>query len=221
MNLVKNILALIETARELKILTNDQARSASVNLELTGPESMAAGRLASGGADPASLQLFKYGEVDDLVALAHHAGPGVYKADDPERETYLALCALSMDESQGSTLRERVLHYVKVLQIMDNPEQMAALAAIELEKIMACPYMIRDVCGLDLRIYLSDLGFANAYWSGRNYAAVYFDVEEPYLYVCTNGERSISSLGITFDKVLDTNRALILKADRVKQIMED
>jgi len=210
----------IEADREAGLITNDQAQAATIALSLTENEAMLACRLLGGGADPASLQYLEKGEVDDLVALAHHAGPGIYlEGNNPERETYLALCALSADESKSSTLRERVLHYGDTLHVMGSDrEQMFELAALEYEKIMALPYETKVVDGITLRIYRSDRGFANAYWSGCNYAAVYFEGGDPYLYVCTNGTRSVESLGIKLNKTLDANRGLILD-HRVAEIM--
>jgi hypothetical protein len=226
---------MIEDARQKKLLTNDQARAASVALGLEGDEAMLASRLMSGGADPASLQYLERGSVSEKVALAHYAGPGVFTADDPEREDYLGLCALSADESQRVSLRERVNHYVESLSI--PIDVLPDLARDELASIMSLPFStvtLKDIGGdnhlgeVSLRVYKSDRGFANAYWSGVAYAAVYFDGEplseneneRPYLYVCTNGSVGVESLGLPLDKVLDDNRGIISSGGTVSYIME-
>lgn len=217
----ENLIALIEQARQQKGITNDQARAASVALGLEGDESMLAARLMSGGADPASLSYLADGHVSPKVALAHIAGPGIFKADDPDRDHYLGLCALSADESKGSTLRGRVNQYLDSLAVPE--EAHAALAADELDAIMALEFGIARVGSIDcnLRVYRSDRGFASAYWSGIPVAAVYFEGKEPYLYVCTDGSVRVGSLGLPLDKTLDDNRGIIEDAGKVAAIVAE
>jgi hypothetical protein len=199
---IKTILESIEAARRAGDLSNDAARAASVALELTGDDAMLACRIIAQGADPASIQYAAGGTVDDHIALAHRQGPGSLTGQ--EREDWLYLASLSIDESHGSTLRERLagLADASFRYQSATPEERAAGAEAKRAEIASLPYRVATVGGREMRVYSSDLGFAAAYWDGEPCAAVEGDYNgERYAAVGSNGT-PLADLGVTVDKPL-------------------
>ena len=68
---VGEILSLIEKARKAGLVGDDQARVASVALDLEGNDALLACRLIAQGADPASLDYLDTGEIAPKVMDAH------------------------------------------------------------------------------------------------------------------------------------------------------
>lgn len=185
---VRRALALIEEARSVGELGNDQARAASVALRLSGDEAMLACRVVAQGADPASLDYLDVGEVSGGIAAAHRSGPSVFDVNDPALVDYLALCALSADEAAKGTVRSRVLGFARAVAVLalDNREPLLeAMGRAEREKIRALKYREAEVAGVWMRVYTTDRGFAAASWDGCPLAAVLGDheVSGPYVAV--------------------------------------
>jgi len=193
---METILASIESARRDGSLSNDAARAASIALGLTGDDAMLACRILAQGSDPASLEYLVTGEVSAPVATAHRFGPGGLTGDDKMRWLYLA--SLSADESKASTLRERVLWFVRGVRSLESDsrdERFRSGQAIE-NKVRSLPFTVETVAGRAMRVYDADLGFAAAYWSGEPCAAVRGVFNgKPYLAIGSNGV-TLTSLGI-------------------------
>jgi hypothetical protein len=193
---MQDILNAIEAARRAGTLSNDAARAASVALGLTGDDAMLAVRILAQGSDPASIEYLATGAVSAPIALAHRNGPGSLTGAD--RDRWLNLAGLSVDESKGSTLRSRVLGMVEALNAL--PTGGFERIARKREEIASLPFKMGTVGGREMRVYQTDLGFAAAYWAGEPCAAVlgvYNGV--PYLAVGSNGT-PLASLGVTVGK---------------------
>jgi len=215
---VQDILAAIEAARRAGTINNDAARAASVALTLTGDDAMLANRIIAQGSDPASIEYLADGEVSAPIALAHRQGPGSLTGED--RERWLALAALSHDESRESTLSQRVLDLAGAVMTWQRatPENKAVLAEGFRNKIAALPFDVRTVGGRQMRVYDADLGFAAAYWDGHSCAAqrgVYNGA--PYVAVGSNGT-PLADLGITVDKPLTPCFGIIEQPEAVAAI---
>lgn len=199
---MQNILAAIESARRAGTLSNDAARAASIALTLKGDDAMLAARIVAQGADPASIEYLATGEVSPAVALAHRNGPGPLTGED--RERWLALAALSADESQESTLRARVIGLAEGVHRFRTmgADERKALADGKRREIGALSSKLGTVGGREMRVYSSDLGFAAAYWDGEPCAAVLGSYNgAPYLAVGSNGT-PLADLGVTVGKPL-------------------
>jgi hypothetical protein len=228
---VQQIKDLIEEARQAKELSNDQARVASVALNLEENDAMLACRLVCQGADPASLDYIDTGDVDELVMEAHKNGPGVYKADDPNRLDYLALCALSADESKGTTgVRGRFHGFLRAMQVlgMEDPQLredvMEGLGKRELEKIQNLPYVTNQVLGTVMRIYTTDRGFAQAAWAGQSVAAVLGTGHDGKPYLALGAPPYCPTLkeqGIEVDKDLYPRFGIVSNPDEVGRVMRE
>lgn len=228
---VKKILSMIEEARLDGELGNDQARAASVALELEGNEAMLACRLIAQGADPASLDYLDAGDVDPKLMAAHRNGPGVYEVDDPKLLDYMALCALSEDESQqdGSTLRGRFWRFFHALQRLNHPDEefreaaLDHLGAQELTRIRNLPYTVATVGGRSMRVYTSDRGFAAATWDGEACAATFGHYDgKPYFAVGAPPESPpLSDLGVEVDKPLSPRFGIVEDEAKVAAIREE
>ena len=232
MTVVEKILSLIEEARVAKALTNDQARVASVGLALEGDEAMLACRLIAQGSDPASLDYIDTGEVSAKVALAHKEGPGVFKADDPDRLDYLSLCALSADESQDTGgVRGRFYGFMHAMEILGMDERwrenvMEGLGRLELKKIMSLPYVTNQVNGVVMRIYTTDRGFAAAVWDEKDpqlVAAVLGHFNgEPYLAIgIPPYPPTLAEQGIKVDKLHAPRFGIVENPDEVGRVIKE
>jgi hypothetical protein len=203
MTTMADALASIEAARRAGRINNDAARAASVALGLTGDDAMLACRLLAQGADPASIEYLAWGKVSEPIALAHRQGPGSLTGVD--RDTWLYLAALSADESQPSTLRERVLGLIRAYCMVtedDSSEGVEAKIAAKRAEIAALPYKLANVGGREMRVYRSNLGFASAYWAGEPCAAVLSgDGDGTYIAVGSNGV-PLADLEVTVGKPL-------------------
>jgi hypothetical protein len=225
---IQNILDSIEAARLAGRLNNDAARAASIALGLEGDDAMLANRLIAQGSDPASLEYVAKGAVSPHIAHAHRNGPGSLEGE--ERRSWLLLAALSTDESQGSTLRERLAQFAEALSAFhvlsaethfhnESPEAEKLIHEKDLE-IRTLPYVAADVGGRTLRVYKADLGFAAAYWSGAEVAAVLGTYNgEPYIAVGSNGT-PLEELGITVDKPIAPCFGIIEDPDKVAAIQK-
>jgi hypothetical protein len=227
---VARIVGLIEQARATRQLGNDQARAASVVLALEGDDAMLANRLISQGADPASLDYIDTGEVTPKIRQAHRNGPGVYEPGDPERMDYLALCALSADESQGTgTVRERLWVFFEAMRRLnhEDPEfQAAAMAELgrrELAKIENLPYSVATVGGRSMRVYVTDRGFAAAAWDGECCAAVLGrDENGPYLAVgAPPYANTLAELGVEIDKAISDRFGIVTDESAVTAVVKE
>jgi len=180
MGSVAEILGLIEQARANNEIGNDQARAASVALQLQGDDALLACRVIAQDSDPASLDYLDTGSIAPKIMDAHLGGPGVFKADDPDLDDYLALCALSSDESRSGkgTLRGRMWGFFYAMTRLSNPDDdfreaaLKQLAREELSRIRSLKYRTGVVGGQSMRIYNSDRGFAAAAWDGESVSAV-------------------------------------------------
>lgn len=221
----QEILEAIEEARLAEELTNDQARAASVCLGLEGDEAMLACRLMQ-GADPASLDYLDTGAVSSMIQRAHRDGPAVYTRDDPELLDYLALCALSADESRESTLRTRVLGLARAMRILNESDgefrdaALVAMGAKEMEKIEALPYKELTVHGTPMRVYNSDRGFVAAAWAGEQVAATLGSYNgEPYLAVGAPPQApTLEEQGVPVDKTISPRFGIISEPNEVARV---
>ncbi|HET6494071.1 MAG TPA: hypothetical protein VFH61_01755 [Thermoleophilia bacterium] len=219
---IQNILDAIEAARLAGTLNNDSARAASVALGLEGDDAMLANRLIAQGSDPASLEYVATGSVSAPVAHAHRNGPGSLEGED--RRSWLLLAALSVDESQDSTLRKRTGQFAQAVTFLNEgglwcgKDSDALIAAKEAE-IRQLPHALLPVGGPFLPTYKADLGFAAAYWSGASAAAVIGSHNgETYVAVGSNGTPLVE-LGITVDKPIAPCFGIIEDAEAVKRIV--
>jgi hypothetical protein len=227
---VARIVGLIEQARATRQLGNDQARAASVALTLEGDDAMLANRLISQGADPASLDYLETGEVTPKIRQAHFNGPGAFEADDPARMDYLALCALSADESQGTgTVREKFWGFFEAMRRLNYSDldfqeaAMAELARRELDKIENLPYSVATVAGRSMRVYVTDRGFAAAAWDGECCAAVLGrDESGPYLAVGSPPyANTLEELGVEIDKEISPRFGIVTDGAKVASVVEE
>jgi hypothetical protein len=219
---IKSILSDIESARSAGLLNNDAARAASIALGLEGDDAMLANRLIAQGSDPASLEYVATGAVSTPVAQAHRNGPGALEGED--RRSWLLLAALSVDESKGSTLRERVLQFAdglgqlrRCLEDGDHETRETLIAEKE-QEIRTLPHALIPVGGPFLPTYRADFGFAAAYWNGASAAAVIGSYNgEPYIAVGSNGT-PLDQLGITVDKSIAPCFGIIENPEEVARV---
>jgi len=179
---IQIILNSIEAARTAGHINSAAASAASYCLTLEGDDAELANRVVARGSDPLSLELLANGAASDKVRAAHYAGPGVYSRDDPERRHYLALCALSHDETKSSSLASRVLDLAQSLLDLgvlddtteeDRATYLADCADVEEDRIMSTPTTVLEVGGVMMPVGTSDRVFAKVYWSGEPCAGVY------------------------------------------------
>jgi hypothetical protein len=228
---VAKIRHLIEEARAAGALGNDQARAASVALGLEGNDALLACRLIAQGPDPASLDYLDTGEVAPKIMDAHRSGPGVFKGDDPELNDYLALCAMSCDESQGAldSVRGRFYGFFRAMQRMENPDEefkaaaMEQLGRAERERIQGLSYSVATVGGRSMRVYQSDRGFAAAAWDGESCAAVLGTYDgKPYLSIGAPPYcETLEDQGVKVDKALSPRFGIVESEAEVARVVEE
>lgn len=203
---IQEVLAAIEQLRKDRKISNDAANAASVALQLTGDEAMLVNRLINRGSDPASLQFATGGEVSESVRRAHTQGPGSLKED--EREDWLVLAAASFPDDQkdapSSVKVKQFINAVAWLRTAPNEERRQR-AKTEYDKIVAFPFSSGNVGGVEMRIYESDLGFAAAYWSGEEMAAV----RQGQNVFVGSSSRTLKELGVKVDKAITPQFGII------------
>ncbi|MBI5369977.1 hypothetical protein HZA85_02205 [Candidatus Uhrbacteria bacterium] len=197
----------IEEARRAGHISNESANLASVALGLKGDEALFANRIVSRGSDPASLELARFGSISEPVMRAHQLGPGSLKED--EREHWLVLSSVSMDENAAADLppTAKFKQFHDALKWLETATDTEKRAAADKEKgaILALPFEQNEVGGVSMRVYESDRGFASAYWSGQEVAAV----REGDLTFVGSQSRPLAELGITVDKQLSPTFGII------------
>lgn len=198
--------AAIESARLEHRVNDDAARAATVCLTFKDDEALLACRLIAQGSDPASIEFIRYSEISNAVRLAHRHGPGSLTGIDKRRWLYLT--SRSHDESTRSTLLGRVQQLIEAVRSMDadSNEDIDFLVKSQEEKIKRLPFRMGAIGGVTMRIYGTDLGFAAAYWSGEEFAAVQGD---GYIMVASQG-RPLAELGIQVTKVKSTHFGIVL-----------
>jgi hypothetical protein len=175
----KFIAMTIEEARRAGAIGSDNARLATAALNLDAPDAMLANRLVVQGSDPASLENY-LGYLDGrdrqsasaAIMRAHHRGPGCLNSE--ERRRWLVLASQSRDEAHEGTVFSKVEQFMAAVDWLRRAtsEEKEAAASEELHRILDLPYEIEAVAGVVTRVYTDDSGFAAAYWSGHEYAAV-------------------------------------------------
>ena len=206
---LKEIGQMIEAARKKGLINNESANLASHAIELEGDEAMFANRIISRGSDPASLELALSGKISESTMRAHRSGPGSLKED--EKEPWLILAAASMDENEKSELpvTEKFKQFHEALNwLKDAPEEEKKEAAnTELQKILSLPFEEGEINGVKMRIYTSDRGFASAYWSGNDFAAV----KQGKLTFIGSQEKTLDEIGVKVDKQLSPTFGIIFE----------
>ncbi len=206
---IKEISQKIEEARKNRLIDNEIANLVTDVLKLEGDEAMFANRLLSRGSDPASLELALNGKISEPTIRAHHIGPG--SLNNEEKEPWLVLAAASLDENSSADLPptkkfEQFHQALKWLESATDEEKKEA-ANKELQKILNIPFEEGEVNGVKMRIYTSDRGFASAYWSGEEYAAV---KDGKLIFVGSQG-KSLEEIGVKVDKQLSPTFGIIFE----------
>lgn len=204
---IKEIGQKIEEARKNRLIDNETANLASDALKLEGNEAMFANRLISRGSDPASLELAWKGEIGEPTMRAHRQGPGSLSAE--ERDPWLVLASASLDEHSASELPptkkfEQFHQALKWLETASDEDKKGA-ASRELQKILEIPFEEGEIAGVKMRIYTSDRGFASAYWSGEEFAAV----KEGNLTFVGSQKKTLEEIGVKVDKQLSPTFGII------------
>jgi len=201
-NGLNEIFGKIEDMRKKGLLNNEAANLASDALKLEGNEALLANRLVSRGSDPASIEMALNGNISEPTMRAHTMGPGAL--NEEERKPWLVLAAASIDEHATADLpvSEKFKQFYEALKWMETApqEEKDAAAQKEMEKILAIPFEEGEVRGVKMRVYTSDRGFASAYWSGEEFAAV---KQGNLTFVGSQG-KSLEELGIKVDKQLSS-----------------
>lgn len=206
---IKEIGQKIEEARKNRFIDNETANLVVEVLKLEGNEALFANRVISRGSDPASLELALNGEISEPTMRAHSMGPGALK--DDEREPWLVLASASIDEHSAADLPptkkfEQFHQALKWLETATTEEKSVA-ADKELQKILSIPFEEDEVSGVKMRVYNSDRGFASAYWSGEEFAAV---KEGDLTFVGSKG-KTLEEIGVKVDKQLSPTFGIIFK----------
>ena len=133
-------------------------------------------RIFNRGVDPLSVQLW-LGKVDDCVRMAHHQSPASLEGE--EKNLWLLLASVSDDEMNKDAWDDlcsqfKFEHFKaqvgKYLSYTEE-EKTAAIAA-KLKEIVEAKATPVTFKGVDTHAYMGDLGFASAYWSGKEHALV-------------------------------------------------
>jgi len=206
---IKEISQKIEEARKNRLIDNETVNLVTDALKLEGDEAMFANRVLSRGSDPASLELALNGKISEPTMRAHRMGPGSLSAE--EKEPWLVLAAASLDENSSADLPptkkfEQFHQALKWLESATDEEKKEA-ADKELQKILDIPFEDGEVAGVKMRIYTSDRGFASAYWSGEEYAAV----KEGKLTFVGSQSKTLEEIGVKVDKQLSPTFGIIFE----------
>lgn len=199
----------IEAARKNRLIDNETANLVTSALKLEGLEALFANRVLSRGSDPASLELALHGKISEPVMRAHTTGPGSLKTE--EREPWLILASASLDEHSAAELSptKKFEQFHKALTWLEtaSDDEKKIAADKELEKILHIPFEQGEVSGVNMRVYTSDRGFASAYWSGEEFAAV---KEHGLTFVGSQG-RPLQEIGVNVDKQLSPTFGIIFE----------
>lgn len=197
----------IEKLRRDGLLNNDAAQLATAALDLSGDDALLANRLVSRGSDPGSLQLVVEGKISEPIMRAHRQGPGCLNED--EKWEWLELAAKSLDENAdaGLSVGAKVKQFMEAADWLKRatPQEKRQAAEEQLKTILALPYEDGEVRGVRMRIYESDAGFASAYWSGEEFAAV---KEGDLTFVGSKG-KALADVGVKVDKQLSPTFGII------------
>lgn len=206
---IKAILEQIESARKEGYLSNEVANLMTASSQLEGDEALFANRLISRGSDPASLELVWKGQISEPIMRAHTMGPGTL--NDEERRDWLVLASISLDENSESdlpvTTKFKQFHDALTWLETSTEEEKDSAAKQEFEKIKSIPFEDGEVAGIKMRVYTSDRGFAAAYWSGEDFAAV----KEGSLTFVGSKDKPLEALGIKVDKQLSPTFGIIFE----------
>lgn len=197
----------IEDMRKKRLIPNETANLVMDALKLVGNEALFANRVISRGSDPASLELALKGSISEPIMRAHSMGPGSLSED--EREPWLVLAAASLDEHASADLppTKKFEQFRQALAWLEtaSEEEKRDAADVELGKILNLPFKDGEAGGVPMRIYTSDRGFAAAYWSGKEFAAV---KDGTLTFVGSKG-RSLGEIGVNVDKQLSPTFGII------------
>ena len=197
----------LEGARKEGLIDNEVANLVTEALKLEGNEALFANRLISRGSDPASLELAHSGEISEPTMRAHQQGPG--SLSEEEKEPWLILASASLDESAKADLpvTDKFKQFHQALTWLETAtdEEKTEAAGKELQKILDIPFEDGEVGGVPMRVYTSDRGFASAYWSGEDFAAV----KEGELTFVGSKEKTLEEIGVTVDKQLSPTFGII------------
>lgn len=206
---IQEISSKIEEARKNGLLNNEAANLATDAIKLEDDEALFANRVISRGSDPASLELALKGEISEPTMRAHRMGPGSLKEN--EKEEWLVLAAASIDENEKSDLpvTEKFNQFRKAVDWLEtaSEEEKKEAANKELQKILNIPFEEGEIAGVNMRIYTSDRGFASAYWSGEECAAV----KQGKLTFVGSQEKSLDDIGVKVDKQLSPTFGIIFE----------
>ncbi len=204
---IAKLLGEIEDLRKLGTIDNESANLASFALTLKGDEALLANRIVSRGSDPASLELVLNGEISEPVMRAHRRGPGALT--ELEREKWLLLASQSLDENadNGLSVIEKIQQFDEAIHWLKtaSDEQKKEAIHTTLDSILQIPYEEAEISGLRMRVYESDKGFASAYWSGEDFAAV----KEGDLTFVGSKAKSLDEIGVKVDKQLSPTFGII------------
>ncbi len=206
---LKEVNTKIDELRKGRLIENDTANLATETLKLEGNEALFANRILSRGSDPASLELALKGEISEPIMRAHKMGPG--SLNNEEKFEWLVLAAVSIDEHAASELppTKKFQQFHKALNWLETAteEDKKIAADKELEKILNIPFEEGEIGGVKMRLYKSDRGFASAYWSGEEFAAV----QDGDLTFVGSKEKTLAEIGVSVDKELSPTFGIIFK----------
>ena len=207
---LSDISGLVEKSRKAGFVGNESANLVADALTLEGDEALFANRIVSRGSDPASLELALTGKISEPIMRAHRLGPGSLKEE--ERERWLILASVSLDEHSEAELppTRKFAQFNEALNWLKSAtdEEKKEAAEEELRKILALPFEDGEVGGIKMRIYNSDKGFASAYWSGQEFAAV---KEGQTTFVGSQG-RTLDEIGVKVNKQLSPTFGIIFES---------
>lgn len=211
-SLISLIAGLIQLGQESRQIDGEKANLLEGVLKLEGSELILANRLITRGADPYALEYYLKGKVSPHIEAAHFGGPGSLTGDD--KNDWLLKAYHSADEfaQANATVRERLegflsgaeeLQGLVSVEYDQDPERNAKKIASMEEEIKSLPFTRQILGGVEMRLYTSDLGFAAAYWSGEEFAAV--KASDGLTFIGsdkTGGGRPLPEIGIKVDKEL-------------------
>ena len=217
MSTLTQLTDLVESLRKEQVLNNEQANCITAVTKLNLEDSILANRVIDRGADPFAIQYLASGKVQPHIKSAHFEGPG--SLEGTEQDDWLFLASLSVDEhGKPLSLRNKIVGLVRAVKdyqemgghrLMTDSLHLQRARRIEgvREKIKSLPFEMEDISGRQVRVYTADLGFAAAYWSGEECAAV--RQPDGLTFVGTKSHTSLEALGITVDKPLSEQFGII------------
>lgn len=130
------------------------------------------------GADPLSMVLATglFTEWEAEIRQAHVEGPGFLTGRPRSVWLFLASCSADEANSESVSVEDRHAHFnecvVKVIKGYSDLAFFDEEVAEKENEIMGLPFDTKEVGGVLMPVYRSDLGFAAAYWRGAACAAV-------------------------------------------------